>query len=206
MVFSYPHTDAASLADLITAAQADDSDDSPAMNEIVRQFTSRAWQIARAVCLRPADRENVVSAALLALTRAVRRHQADRGGFTTYAVTYMTGAARRESERLACPQETSLAGPDLVLVAERQPRAVPRVASCQSEQAGWGEGRIGKIIASLPKPLQTLLTERYIHDLELRRIAHLHGSSVSAVSQRLGTAHRRIRTMIPSSTTLPTAA
>jgi RNA polymerase sigma factor (sigma-70 family) len=204
--FSYPHTQTASLADLIAAAQAHDSDDSPAMGEIIRRFTDKARDIARAVCLRPADHEDVVSAALLALTRAVRRHQTDRGGFTTYAVTSMTGAARRESKRLACPEETSLAGPDLVLVAESVPRAVPLVATSRPDQADWGEGCVAKIVASLPKPMRTLLAERYIHDQDLGGIADRHGCSVSAVSQRLGTAHRRICTMIPSTTTLATAA
>jgi RNA polymerase sigma factor (sigma-70 family) len=196
----------AELGDLIDAAQADGHDDSPAMGEIVRRFSNKARNIARAVCLRPADREDVASAALLALTRAVRLHRADRDGFTTYAVAHMTGAARRESERLAVPRETYLAAPDLTLVAERLPRTVPLVATSRPDQADWGEGRVAKIIDSLPKPMRTLLAERYIHDQDLGGIAHRYGCSVSAVSQRLGTAHRRIRTMIPSSTTLRKAA
>jgi hypothetical protein len=51
-----------------------------------------------------------------------------------------------------------------VLVAERVPWAVPLVASSAPDQAGWGQGRVAEIVAGLPKPMRTLLAERYIHD------------------------------------------
>jgi RNA polymerase sigma factor (sigma-70 family) len=197
--FSYQQFETAELAELITAAQADDHDDSPAMNEIIRRFDAKARQIAGAVCLHASHHDDVANAARLAMVRAVRRHQAVRGGFTAYAIKFMTGAARRESRRLAHPQELCYPGPDLGLIADRT--SVMRVMADGSvaDQGGWGAGRVAKIIASLPARQQALLSERYVHDMDLVRIARLHGSSVSAVSQRLATAHRHVRAMLLSS-------
>jgi DNA-directed RNA polymerase specialized sigma24 family protein len=200
MGFSYLQLQSLGLTDLIAAAQADDKDDSPAIDEIIRRFDDKSRRIAQAVCLRVADREDVANAARLALVRAVRRHRTDEVGFTAYAVTFMTGAARRESERLALPRETFVPGPDLVLLADHLPPAL-HLANNGPDYEGWGTGLIAKIIASLPPRQRTLLTERYIQDLDLARIAYEHGCSVSAVSQRLGTVHRRIRDMMSSATT-----
>lgn len=199
MGFSYQQLAAAGLAELITAAQADDHDDSPAMNEIIRRFDAKAQQIAGAVCLRQANHDDVANAARLALVRAVRRHHAVRGGFTAYAIKFMTGAARRESQRLAHPRELFCSGPDLGVIADRASAMRVMADGSVADQGGWGAGRIAKIIASLPPRQQALLSERYIYDMDLARIARLHGSSVSAVSQRLATVHRRLTTVLSSS-------
>jgi RNA polymerase sigma factor (sigma-70 family) len=201
----YQQLAAAGLAELITAAQADDHDDSPAMNEIIRRFDPKARQIAAAVCFREANHDDVASAARFALVRAVRRHHTAHGGFAAYAVKFMTGAARRESRRLACPQEQCYPGPDLGVIADRTPPVMRVIAEAtEADQRDWGTGRIAKIIAGLPPRQQALLAERHIDDMDLARIARLHGSSVSAVSQRLATAHRHVLAMLES--TPPRAA
>lgn len=191
MGFSYQQLRTAELVDLVAEAQADEHDDSPAMNEIVRRFERKARQIAAALCARPADREDVAIEALVALIRAVRRHEVCRAGFVTYAITFMTGAARRESMRLAALPEVCLADPDLTAAFDRA-RDVSPVADLTQVQRGWGTGRVADIIINMPNPRQALLAERYVHDLDLVTIAQMDGSSVSAVSQRLKTAHRHV--------------
>jgi RNA polymerase sigma factor (sigma-70 family) len=197
MGLSHYQLKTAELTDLIMAAQSDRHDDSPAMNEIIRRFDGKARQIAAAVCLRAADRDDVADVARLALVRAVRRHDAARQGFATYAVAFMNGAARRESKRLACPSETIFGSTDLTATIDR--RQWHHLPDRKAAQQGWGSGRIDKIIASLPQRQRQLLDERYVQDFDLARIAQMHGSSVSAVSQRLGTAHKHIiRKMQPT--------
>jgi len=205
MGFSYQQLRTAELVDLVAEAQVDKHDDSPAMNEIARRFERKARQIAAALCARPADREDVAIGALVALMRAVRRHDVCRAGFVTYATTFMTGAARRESMRLAALPETCLAGPDLTAAFDSAPEVRPAV-DLRPVQPGWGAGRVAEVIASLPKPRQALLAERYVHDLDLATIAQMHGSSVSAVSQRLKTAHRHVLATMPTGTLHVTAA
>lgn len=192
MGFSYHQLRTAELADLIAAAQADERDDSPAMNEIIRRFDRKAWTIAAVVCTRPADRDDVANVARLALVRAVRRHRTDGAGFVSYAVTFMTGAARRESQRLAFPYEARLGGFDLAVAVDNSPPALRPWADSVPVPESWGTGRIAKIVAVLPEGQQVLLTDRYVHDLELARIAQVRGTSVSAVSQRLATVHKHV--------------
>jgi RNA polymerase sigma factor (sigma-70 family) len=190
MGLSYSQLTNADLADLITAAQIDEHDNSPAMNEIIRRFDRRARHIAAAVCLREADRDDVADVARFALVRAVRGHDVSRQGFVTYAAAFMTGAARRESMRLAYPAEACLDGADLAAAIDNPKKHQ------MSLDVSWGSGRLGKVIVDLPAPQQQILSERYIQDLDLAQIAQRHGSSVSAVSQRLGTAHKRILKMM----------
>lgn len=206
MGVSYPQQlKSTDLTDLIAAAQADEHDDSAAMNEIIRRFDGKAQQIAYAVCLRDSDHDDVANAARLALVRAVRLHQAQRRGFIVYATIHMTGAARRESQRLTRPQEVRLPSPDIVRLDDRTPMALSLVSDSADDNLGWGSGPVAEVIADMPPDQQVLLSERYIADLDLAEIARLHGSSVSAVSQRLKTAHRHIHSMLPSVALCPAA-
>jgi RNA polymerase sigma factor (sigma-70 family) len=192
MDFSYSQLRTAELAGLIAAAQADAHDDSPVMNEIIRRFDIKAQRIAAAVCACPADRDDAANAARLALVRAVRRHEVNRPGFAAYAVTFMTGAARRESMRLARPPETCLDGTDLTAVIERTPALLRLVADNFPGEQGWSAGPIAKIVTGLPQQQQVLVAERYIQDMDIRSIAQMHGTSESAVSQRLKTVHKHV--------------
>jgi RNA polymerase sigma factor (sigma-70 family) len=176
------------------------------MNEIIRRFDGKVRQIACSVCLRHGDRDDVAVAARLALVRAVRLHQSDRGAFTSYATIYMTGAARRESKRLACPREAHLPSPDFVEVCERTSLVLNVVPETSANKLDWGVGLVADVIEGMSPRQQELLAERYIDDLDLEGIARLHGSSVSAVSQRLKTAHSHIRAMLPSAARRAAAA
>ena len=204
MGLSYMPLRTAELGDLIAAAQDDEHDDSPAMNEIIRRFDGKVRRIAAAVCMRLDDHDDVANAARLALVRAVRRHHADREGFANYAVVFMARAARRESVRLARPPETCFDGS--VLEAAFASRLRCRTADGTIPQQGWGVGRIANIVTTLSRPQQQLLDERYVQELELTKIAELHGTSVSAVSQRLGTVHKHVIKMMQPSDQLALAA
>lgn len=199
MGLSYSQLNTASLAELIAVANSDERDDSPAMNEIIRRFDGKARRIAAEVCFQEADRDDVADFARLALVRAVRSHDATRPGFPTYARAFMTGAARRASMRLANPAETCLDCDDLAVAFENSRHH--RTAADFTVDVNWGCGRLGDVIVELPVPQQQLLEERYIQDLDLAQIAQRHGSSVSAVSQRLGTVHKHIlKVMQPAAT------
>jgi RNA polymerase sigma factor (sigma-70 family) len=203
MGLSYCQLRTADLAELITAAQSDDRDDSQAMNEIIRRFDGKARRIAAAVCLREANRDDVADAASLALVRAVRGHDATRQGFVTYALAFMTGAARRESIRLAYSAETCFDDAHLAAAIDNPRRR--QTAGRMAVDVSWGSGPLSKIIVSLSASQQQLLDERYVRDLDLAQIAQMHGSSVSAVSQRLGTVYKHI-VKILQQLTVPTAA
>jgi RNA polymerase sigma factor (sigma-70 family) len=194
MGLSYSQLKTADLAELILAAQSDEYDDSPPMNEIIRRFDGKARQIAAAVCLQEANRDDAANVARLALVQAVRAHDVNRRGFVTYATAFMTGAARRESKRLAYPAESCLDDAYLAAVIDN-PRQY-QMAGGMTVDVMWGSDGLGKIIVDLPTPQQELLNERYVQDLDLARIAQKHGHSVSAVSQRLGTVHKHIRKMM----------
>jgi RNA polymerase sigma factor (sigma-70 family) len=194
MGLSYSQLKSGDLAQLIEAAQSDVRDDSPAMHEIILRFEGKIRRIAAAVCHRAADRDDVANVCRLALLRAVRRHDVTRQGFATYAIAFMTGAARRESMRLAYPAETCFDTAELADAIDNPARV--ETADGMTVDVIWGTGRLGTVIIELPTPQQRLLHERYVQDLDLMRIAQMHGSSVSAVSQRLGTVHSRILRMM----------
>jgi RNA polymerase sigma factor (sigma-70 family) len=181
-----------SLPGLIAAAQADDDDDSPAMNEIVRRFRFLAKKLAKNTGAAPHLRDDLEVAALMALTTAVRRHDAERKGFASYARTYMRGAVLREYHRLLPPQGVTVTPTPLELLA--QP-GLPRRSEEEvvlDRLEPWGGGLVGEVVAALPSRQRHLLDRRYIDDEPLALIADDDGTSVSAVSQRLGTVHRRV--------------
>ena len=62
--------------------------------------------------------------------------------------------------------------------------------------APWGEGQAAEVIESLDEPRLHLLKLRYVEDAPLTVIADDYEASVSAISQRLSTIHRRIETAL----------
>lgn len=180
-----------SIEEVVALAQRDTSDDSPAMNEIVRRFERKATVIAETLTDDIALRPDVSQAALIGLTPAVRRHQVGRAGFLTYAVKYMSGAARRELHRWRTPMTASLSVPEVWQAA----CAVAAPVSCPG-QRGWGYGRAAAALATLPERQRYLLTDRYVEDKPLGDIAMACGTSVPAVSQRLATAHKAVATLL----------
>lgn len=187
----------AELQALLEDAQSEPEDDSPAMNEIVRRFEGLTQKIARSLTADEFLREDLANAARIALVKAVRRHDSSRPTFPAFAESYMRGAAIRElviwsrtiGETDETPLQIPLATTDL---AERLPVADQPEVEVLVQLAPWGDGQAAEIIESLDEPRLHLLKLRYVEDAPLAAIADDAEVSVSAISQRLDTIHRRI--------------
>lgn len=184
---------------LIHAAQAAQTDDSPAMNEIVRRFEGKAQSIGHSLTRCPDLQQDLANAARLGVVKAVRAHALGRPGFPAYAEKYMRGAALREMTRWVQDDEMVSVIPiddpetldDNVVEASLEETVAD--ALCP-----WGDGQINATILAFPLARRSLMEERYIEDLPLEEIARRSGTSVPAVSQRLATAHRHLLAAIQS--------
>lgn len=179
-----------SLEGLIKVAQDDEEDDTPAMNEIVRRFRFLARKLARMTGAPAHMLGDLENAALAALAVAARKHDPRQRGFPAYARIYMRGAIQREYQRLLPPEGVTVAPTPLELVAER-PRLEDEATLDRLEP--WGGGRVAEVVAELPPRQRRLLDRRYVDDVPPAAIAAEDGISASAVRQRLGTAHERVR-------------
>jgi RNA polymerase sigma factor (sigma-70 family) len=177
----------ASLSVLITAAQANHLHDTPEMNEVIRRFEPLARRLSYGLA-RNHLQDDVANAARLGLVRAVRRHDNTHPGFAAYARRYMTGAALRELKRWQAEQAIAaerLDESEAFAIGYSQQSVMDRLAP-------WGEGSVATSIDKLSLTQQRIATLRYVHDAPLEIIARATGTSVSAVSQRLATIHRRV--------------
>jgi RNA polymerase sigma factor (sigma-70 family) len=162
------NTDSAPLPTLITIAQADEYDDSEAMNAIIRRYEPMTKRIAGALTAPSHDYyDDVANACRLGLVRAVRRHDGRHAGFTAYAQRFMRGAALRE---LRIWTETS---------------TLPLTDDNAAEASG-------DVVSDLSPQQQRIAALRYQCDASLATIASETGTSVPAVSQRLRTIHRKV--------------
>ena len=181
------------LDELITEAQGDPSNDSPAMGEIVRRFDRLAVKVASRLTGDSLLRDELANSARVALMAAVRRHDTSRPGFPAYARTFMRGAALRAWKR---SRSWGRGGTDITMTVTdfSDPTTeplVPRVHPVE-EAYPWGEGSTATAIAALGATQRELLFRRYVDDLSLADIGARTGTTVSAVRQRLDTAHRAV--------------
>ena len=176
------------LIELMRIAKADPSNNSKAMNELVRRYGKDAEYIARRVCFSDNDRVDAMNAALMGVVKAVRAHDGRVVGFKSYLRTTMEGEARRMSKFLG----------DQVLVSEGAPfeKAVvrdsyelPRVID-EYDPAVYGE--LTTTIGNLPESQQIIVEEMYVQDLTQAEIAASHGVTTSAISQRVKIIYRNI--------------
>jgi len=181
-----------SLDGLVRAAQAELTDDSPAMNAIVRRFRFLARRLAGAATEDRHLRDDLENAALTALTVAVRRHHPYRRGFPSFARAYMRGAVHREQQRWLPPEGVSEVpvAHDLGLQPESSEEAV------LDRLAPWGGGKLAVAVANLAPEQKRLLAHRYLADAPLSLVADETGTTTSAVSQRLKTIHGRLATAL----------
>jgi RNA polymerase sigma factor (sigma-70 family) len=187
----------AELQTLLEDAQCVLEDDSPAMNEIVRRFEGLAQKITRSLTADECLREDLANEARIALVKAVRRHDSSQPTFPAFAQIYMRGAAIREfglwsrtgGETDKKPLQSSL---DVTDLTEHVPMADQPEEKVLVQLAPWGEGQAAAVIESLDEARLHLLELRYVEDAPLAAIADGSDASVSAISQRLNTIHRRI--------------
>lgn len=178
-------TDSAPLPTLIALAQADEHDDTDAMNAILRRYEPMTKKIASVLTATNRDcYDDVANACRMGLVRAVRRHDPSRTGFTAYAQRFMRGAALRELRYWSDTKTLPTPDPDA---------ADPAGGDVVDERlAPWGSGLIAELMASLSPEQQRIAGLRYRLDASLAAIAAETGTSVPAVSQRLRTIHRRV--------------
>jgi RNA polymerase sigma factor (sigma-70 family) len=179
------------LESLVAAAQLDPTNDGQAMNEIVRRFQPLAMALAGRLTRNLSFHDDIVQAAVVGLLEAVRHHNPTRARFAGYARVYMRGAARRELRFLLQLDVASTSTPDVSTAVSsiQAPAIAPGMYS-------WGHGAVAMAVQTLTESQQRLLQLRYIDDAPIAVIATLAGTSVSAVSQRLATAHRSIATTL----------
>lgn len=180
------------LTELIADAQADESNDSPAMNEIIRRFNPLARSIAAKVTWRSEVRPDLANAALLALTRAVRQHTPGRAGFAAYANLYMRGGALRELRQLGKWEAAAVARGHSFLSLEQVSEDDEPSLMTQDlvTTTPWGDGDLAHMVARLAPTQVRLLHRRHVDDASLATMARETGTTASAVSQRLRTVHR----------------
>lgn len=183
----------ADLSALLMAAQREDGRGS-ATDKIIRRFEPLVARIGYRLAGGRPDREDVENAARLGLLQAVRRHRGDVAGFPSYAKKFAEGSAGRELRHWAPPVDTRLtplgSAPDCA-VSPPQPSIDETFGT-----SGWGHGATQAAVETLSPAQQQLLSRRYIDDADLADIAGESGTTVSAVSQRLTTAHRRLRLLL----------
>jgi RNA polymerase sigma factor (sigma-70 family) len=177
------------LHTLLTAARTSASDNTPAMNTIIRRFDGHARGIARKLTNDHSLRDDLANAARLGLVRAVRRHDGRRIGFSSFADRYMRGAAlRRLAELTRRSADATIVPLD---VDQHAPRTDP-IGAYEERLALWGEGEVANAVATLTDAQQRLFVMRYVLDAQLTDIAAADGTTVSAASQRLKTAHKAV--------------
>lgn len=176
----------APLSQLLDLAQADPTDNSREMAEILRRFDRLALKIARSMTSCPHAREDLANAARLGLVRAVRRHDRSRPGFGRFAERHMHFAALRAATKISDIKDIPVTDEMINSLIETA------ASSLSAPPISWGTGKIAVAISKLKPQQQLLLRRRYIEDALLQDLATAAGTSVSAVSQRLTIVHRAV--------------
>jgi RNA polymerase sigma factor (sigma-70 family) len=176
-----------SLADLIAEAQA--TGDGPALREILQRFEPLTKSLGSRLANGRSYREDVENASRCVLVRAVHRHRGAVEAFPGYAKHYMRGGALRELKAWSPKRNWSICGMDAI-GPEELPKALG--ACDEPDHSGFGDGFLAALVRGLRPKEQELLHLRYVQDLSLADIAAQSVTSISAVSQRLATAHRDI--------------
>jgi RNA polymerase sigma factor (sigma-70 family) len=179
----YPATNE-SLDNLVAAAQAGATDDTAAMAAILTRFEGAAQAIARSLTSDWCLQQDAAQGARLGLVKAVRSHNLGTPGFPAYAKRYMRGAALRtvlaaqSEDRCFDPQEYDWPDP------------------APSDAAPDTTAEVIDLIAVLSPEQQAITKAHYVDDARLSDVARDMGISVSAVSQRLATIHRALRSVV----------
>jgi RNA polymerase sigma factor (sigma-70 family) len=185
-VFDVAH---AGIEELVAEAQASPKDDTLAMNEIIQRFEGLTIRLAGSIRGAENVRDDLANAARIGLVQAVRHHDPKRGSFPGLAKVYMRGAVLREHARWMVP-ETAVA--DITESSTTRTLGRDPANEVNDRLAPWGGSLVATAIAGLSADQRTIAELRYIEDAPIKDIAASVGTSGAAVSQRLGTIHRRV--------------
>jgi RNA polymerase sigma factor (sigma-70 family) len=189
MGFVFKNNASASLEQLLDDAKADDADNTPAMAEILGRFERLALGLASSISGADNFRDDLANAARIGLVQAVRHHDPERGSFPGLAKVYMRGAALRERARWIVP-ETAV--PDVAERVGTRSHGSDLADETNDRLAPWGGSSVASAMAEMSAEQRTIAELRYIDDAPIKEIAARLGTSGPAVSQRLGTIHRRV--------------
>lgn len=173
-----------SLESEVSAAQSAKADDTAAMAVVLTRFEGLAISIARSLTSDSSRQPDAAQGARLGLMRAVRAHKVGTPGFPSYAARYMRGEARRV---LAATwgKEVFIDPSDYEMLDEP---AHSRASDTSFEFID---------LLSVLKPEQrAIIKAHYISGAGLGEIAGALGISKPAVSQRLATIHRNLRSVV----------
>lgn len=186
---SYFRLSELSLDELIPLAQADCSNNSRPMNEVVRRFTARSQAIATRVCHHKFDRIDVANVALAAVPGATRIYRPSSGKpYVGYIMIAMLNDARRESIRLAGQRIM----PNAIDAVERARAKYLTFDADVVEREALPFGWLAPFVEQLPSAEREviLLSDRGYKGTE---IAGLRGVQAPAISKRLSSAYKLIR-------------
>ncbi|MCW2670305.1 MAG: polymerase sigma factor, sigma-70 family [Frankiales bacterium] len=172
----------ASLEDLVAAAQADPNNDSIAMNEIVRRFEPKALSLASFITSDRHLQQDVANASRWGVVLAVRAHKSGTAGIAAYIATTMRGEAYRSIGRNVDERVTTVSSDAPVWADDDMAVEVTSVV----------ESDLALLTAGLDDAQRALVFDRYVACDSVTEIATAHGTSVSAVSQRLKTIHGKV--------------
>jgi len=169
-----------SMDDLVEVAQADISNDSIAMGEIVRRFDGKALKIAKFATNDYHLGQDIANAARWGVVMAVRAHTPGKPGFASYVEQTMRGEAYRAFSRNTSKNEIVVADEAAIWTSEPTFR----------EDASVVETNLAMLTQGLTTEQRRLVDVHYGQGYGVSEIAFDVGTSVSAVSQRFKTIHR----------------
>jgi|GEM_PF-5166126 len=173
----------AALEELVDAAQADTSNDSVAMTEIIRRFEPKAKQLASFVTKDYHLQQDVANGARWGVVMAVRAHTPNTPGVAAYIATTMRGEAYRAIGR----------NTDARAVVKPDDSPVWTSDACLVEKESVVNTNLGLLTQDLSTDQRGLVFKRYIMGDTMSDIADEARTSVSATSQRFKTVHKIVR-------------
>lgn len=175
-----------SLDNLVTAAQAAASDDSAAMDAILRRFEGKALAIARSLTTNRSLQQDAAQGARLGLVQAVRSHTVGTPGFPSYAARYMKGAALRTL--------MAMLGDEVTI----DPADYAWLEKPARDGAADTTFEVLDMLSVLTPTQQAVAKAFYVDDVSVTDIASLLSISKPAVTQRFATIHRALRPVAES--------
>jgi RNA polymerase sigma factor (sigma-70 family) len=158
------------------------------MNDLVRSFDPLTRRLANSMTTCPHLRQDLANAGRMGIVHAVRGHDGRAQGFATYAESFVRGAMWRRRMALLGPTKYEAVSNESNELLDPE-NTIERLAD---DLAPWGTGPVVRAIANLTPSQRHIAYLRYIHDASLEEIGAEVQTTAAAVSQRLGTIHRKV--------------